>query len=60
MLDPSPESDTLAGYNGIQPPRLKAHGGEALKETLSREAKAGFAKSVSHAVSPSGTDSDCD
>jgi hypothetical protein len=58
MLDPRLQSDTLTAYEGTQLPSLKAHGGEALKETLSREAKAGFAKSVSHAVNPSGTDYD--
>lgn len=58
MLDPRLQSDTLTAYDGTQLPSLKAHGGEALKESLSREAKAGIAKSISHAVITSGTDCD--
>ena len=52
MLDPRLQSDTLTAYEGTQLPSLKAHGGEALKETLSREAKAGIAKSVTTPLLP--------
>jgi hypothetical protein len=52
MLDPRLQSDTLTAYEGTQLPSLKAHVGEALKETLSREAKAGIAKSVTTPLLP--------